>query len=223
MENQILITVQTRGVKRIGNDMQKTTDKMFVNAFAIPLGIFDLSDSPQIDLAKELIKEYDTVDHLLITGGRSSWNVDYGSILHNPKLQDLKERVDEAVNEYVEHLGLEEVILGNSWFNIMPKGGEVIPHRHERSTISGALYIDSGTGAAELSFTNPTSIYRMAEEVKNHYTDYTSSAASIEAKKGRCVLFPSWLEHGTDINEYEGRIVISFNYINLSVTKFKIP
>ena len=156
-------------------------------------------------------------------GGKSSWNVDYGSILHNPKLKNLKEAVDDAVNTYIDHLGLSEVILGNSWFNIMPKGSEVVPHRHERSTISGALYIDSGDGSSPLSFTNPTSIYRMAEEVKDHYTNYTSSAAAIEAKKGRCILFPSWLEHGTETNEYEGRTVISFNYINLSVTKFKIP
>lgn len=194
----------------------------FIDAFSIPLGIFDLSGLPDIDIANDLIKEYKTIDHALVPGGKSSWGVDWGSILHNPKLKNLKDHVDEAVAAYAEHLGLAEVILSNSWFNVMTKGNEVLSHRHERATISGALYIDSGDGASSIFFTNPTLIYRMAEETKNHNTVYTSPAAAIQPIKGRCVLFPSWLEHGSETNEYDGRTVISFNYINLSNTKYSL-
>ena len=194
----------------------------FIDAFSIPLGIFDLSGLPDIDLANDLIKEYKTIDHALVPGGKSSWGVDWGSILHNPKLKNLKDHIDEAVAAYTEHLGLAEVILSNSWFNVMTKGSEVLSHRHERATISGALYIDSGDGASSIFFTNPTLIYRMAEETKNHNTVYTSPAAAVQPIKGRCVLFPSWLEHGSETNEYDGRTVISFNYINLSNTKYSL-
>ena len=194
----------------------------FIDAFAIPIGVFDLSGLPDIDVANDLIKEYKTIDHALVPGGKSSWGVDWGSILHNPKLKNLKDHVDEAVAAYAEHLGLAEVILSNSWFNVMTKGNEVLSHRHERATISGALYIDSGDGASSIFFTNPTLIYRMAEETKNHNTVYTSPAAAIQPIKGRCVLFPSWLEHGSETNEYDGRTVISFNYINLSNTKYSL-
>ncbi len=194
--------------------MERNITASFVEAFAIPLGIFDLGDLPELTLANDLIKEYSTQDHALVPGGKSSWNIDYGSILHNPKLQDLKEQIDEVVSVYGEHLGMSDLILTNSWFNVMPKGSEVLPHRHERASVSGALYINSGIGASSLYFSNPTMIYRMAEEIKNHNTVYSSSAASIEAKHGRCIVFPSWLEHGTSINDYTDRTVISFNYVN---------
>jgi uncharacterized protein (TIGR02466 family) len=201
--------------------MERKINASFTDAFAIPLGVFDLGNLPELDVANELIKEYDTVDHALVPGGKSSWSVDYGSILHDTELKNLKDHVDEAVAFYAERLGLAKLILSNSWFNIMPKGSEVVPHRHERSAISGALYTDSGDGASSLYFTNPTTIYRMAEEITDHNTPYSSTAAAIAAKKGRCILFPSWLEHGTGTNQYEGRTVISFNYINFSNTQYK--
>jgi uncharacterized protein (TIGR02466 family) len=210
------------GVKKTGNKMAQTKTVSFIDAFSIPLGIFDMSDLPEIEIARNIISEYKTVEHALVPGGKSSWGVDWGSILHNPKLTTLKERVDEAVAAYAEHLGLAEVILSNSWFNIMTCESEVVPHRHERSTISGALYVDCGEGASNLFFTNPTMIYRMAEETKNHNTVYTSPAAAVQPLNGRCVLFPSWLEHGAESNDYEGRTVISFNYINLSNTKYSV-
>ncbi len=200
--------------------MTQRKDPSFIDAFAIPIGIFDMSNLPDLEIANDLIKEYKTVEHALVPGGKSSWGVDWGSILHNPKLKNLKEHVDEAVADYADYLGLAEVILSNSWFNVMPKGSEVVPHRHERATISGALYINCGDGASNLYFANPTLIYRMAEETKNHDTVYTSPAAAVQPARGRCVLFPSWLEHGAETNDYEGRTVISFNYINLSNTKY---
>lgn len=222
MEIQILIYALIIGVRKIGNKMTQQKTASFIDAFSIPLGIFDMSHLPEIEIARKLIKEYKTVDHALVPGGKSSWGVDWGSILHNPKLKNLKKHVDESVAAYAEHLGLAEVILSNSWFNVMTTESEVVPHRHERSTISGALYIDCGEGASNLYFTNPTMIYRMAEETKNHNTIYTSSAAAIQPLVGRCVLFPSWLEHGSESNDYEGRTVISFNYINLSDTKYSV-
>ena len=202
--------------------MERNINASFTDAFAITLGIFDFEELPDIKLAADIIKEYNTADHLLVPGGKSSWNVDNKSILHDSRLINLKEHIDEAVEFYAESLGLAKVIMSNSWFNIMSEGSTVIPHRHERSTISGAIYIDSEEGASSLYFRNPTMIYRMAEEISNYNTMYASKAVSIEAKSGRCVVFPSWLEHGTEINQYKGRTVISFNYINYSNTQYKV-
>ncbi len=202
--------------------MERDISATFTDAFAIPLGIFDFGDLPEIKLARKILKEYNTTSHGLVPGGTSSWNVDNKSILHDPRLKNLKDHIDEAAEFYADRLGLAKVVMSNSWFNVMPAGAEVVPHRHERSTLSGAFYIDSGEGSSSLFFSNPTSIYRMAEEIKDHDTMYNTKAVSIESKQGRCVLFPSWLEHGTEINNYAGRTVISFNYINFSNTQYKI-
>jgi uncharacterized protein (TIGR02466 family) len=201
--------------------MERNINATFTEAFAIPLGVFNLENLPEIDLAKEIIKEYTATDHLLVPGGKSSWASYTISILHDPRLINLKEHIDEAAEFYAERLGLSKIIMSNSWFNIMPKGSTVVPHRHERSTISGAVYIDSDEGASPLYFTNPTTLYRMAEEITDHNTMYTSKAIAIQSLKGRCILFPSWLEHGTETNEYDGRTVISFNYMNYSNTQYK--
>ena len=222
MGNLICMSVSILGAKKIGIKMERNITASFTDAFAITLGIYDFEDLPDINIAKDIIKEYNTAEHLLVPGGKSSWNVDNKSILHDSRLINLKEHIDEAVDFYAESLGLAKVIMSNSWFNVMSEGSTVVPHRHERSTISGALYIDCEEGSSSIYFRNPTTLYRMAEEINNHNTMYTSKAAFIESKRGRCVVFPSWLEHGTEINEYDGRTVISFNYINYSNTQYKV-
>jgi len=40
--------------------MTQTVSASFIDAFAIPLGIFDMSSLPDIDIARNLIKDYST-------------------------------------------------------------------------------------------------------------------------------------------------------------------
>jgi len=187
----------------------------FNDLFAIPIGLFDLSNNPNLLTAKSLIeqevKHNQADEHALMSDGKSSWGLGK-CILTAPELETLRKDIDECVDYYRQHLGLREQTLVNSWFNVMPKGSNVIPHRHERSSISGALYIDAGEDCADLFFINPTSIYRMSEAPAFDGSMYTSKYVDVKVDTGRCILFPSWLEHGTDENQYDNRIVISFNY-----------
>lgn len=210
------MTALTNGVRTIGYKMTEPNINVSItDLFAIPVGIFDLKDHPLLSTAKDLaLQESQTEfaeEHLLMKSGKSSWGKGK-CILRAPELATLKKDIDDCVDYYRTHLGLAELTLINSWFNVMPKGSYVLPHRHERSIISGALYVDAGDESANLFFTNPTSIYRMTEKPKFNESLYTARVVDVKVSTGRCVLFPSWLEHGTDENHYDNRIVISFNY-----------
>lgn len=197
---------------------EKNINVSITDLFAIPVSAFDLENHPQLPVARELalneVQNNHVGEHLLMTDGKSSWG-NGKCILRAPELAELKKDIDDCVDYYRTHLGLAKLTLTNSWFNVMPKGSHVLPHRHERSIVSGALYVEAGEDSANLFFTNPTSIYRMSEKPEFNDSAYTARVIDVKVSTGRCILFPSWLEHGTDENQHEGRIVISFNYREL--------
>lgn len=170
---------------------------------------FDLSGHPCETSLKNIIQHTETHDHALLpAGGTSNFG---GNILKNPMLSELKTTIDIAVGKYVEASGLMPVVLHNSWFNIMKRGSFTKPHRHEKSVVSGAYYIEAEPNSVGLTLVNPTKIYKM-NELYDNITNYSTNDCTIDAYAGKLIIFPSWLEHYTDINESEKRVVVSFNY-----------
>ena len=80
----------------------------------------------------------------------------------------------------------------------------------EGSVVSGAYYPSAPKEAAHLVFHSPISMYRMndvfeAENDRNTYFNFFPVQESI------LYIFPSWLQHETEINTVEDRYVLSFN------------
>jgi uncharacterized protein (TIGR02466 family) len=97
-------------------------------------------------------------------------------------------------------------------------------HPHSNSFFSGVLYCETPGISGNIGFKDP----RPAAEVL--YFDYADNSifkertVEIEPKKGRLVMFPSWLYHGTKsgfFSENENRISLSFNIMPVTeVTDF---
>lgn len=186
------------------------------NLFPTCVMTFDLKEHPQTSKALEIIDSTILEEHFLLDKGASSFD-DFNknnAILDNPELFDLRMEIEKCIHQYSMITGLMKIGISNSWFNIMNEGGVVNRHRHEGSVISGAYYIRANQGSSNLFFKSPIQIHKMFDIFNPDVnTIYNAPEEEMECNEGTLILFPSWLEHGTNVNQNNDRTVISFNTI----------
>ncbi len=157
---------------------------------------------------EKLIEDYNGQKHMLVDGNGTSnysgggWNMD--------DYPGLRDTLQECVNQYASVLNLCQTTVTNTWMNKMDPGGKVKPHRHEGSVVSGAYYPSAPKEAAHLVFHSPISMYRMndvfqAENDRNTYFNF------FPVQESTLYIFPSWLQHETEVNTVDDRYVLSFN------------
>lgn len=183
--------------------------------FPTTIMLFDLSD--ELDDMDDLISNYQGTPHALIDNNGSS-NYGTGSnggasdFLIESGNSKLKRLLQKCVSMYTDQMSLKSCIIVNSWMNHIGQNGSVRQHRHEGSVISGALYPKLDEGSVGLTFHSPIKPYRMNDLFieENYLNTYYHT---VEAKQNHLVLFPSWLEHSTEMNKTENRYVLSFNTV----------
>ena len=128
----------------------------------------------------------------------------------------VRNRLNEAINNYRQEYGIVKLQIDNSWVNVQGPGSQLKFHTHPDSIISGALYLNVDENSSSLYFVNP-----------NPYSEYLAyfynpeklsylnfKTIYLKPKNGDLILFPSWLKHGSeDINQTKYRTVFSFNTI----------
>lgn len=129
-----------------------------------------------------------------------------------PSCKDLVQNIQHCLNEYTNVHHMKNVIVTNSWFNIMDKGSILAYHVHAYSILSGAIYLKKELGVSDITFKNPNPYARMTSTTPWDNTP-GSVHAQVAAETGDLVIFPSWLEHGTDhlSSLNDRRVVMSFN------------
>ena len=175
--------------------------------FPTPIAVFDLTEcvTDEID---NVLQKIGYTTNSLVEGIRG--NQDPSKI---PELKSLYGKFQECVNSYSAEIGIEHNYIYESWMNILFMNGSVGAHRHFDSVISGAYYPYVDEGSAPIIFNSPIEGYRMIDTQKciGDNGVYTSNVKSIDAKTGKLVLFPSWLQHYVPTNKTEMRITLSFN------------
>jgi uncharacterized protein (TIGR02466 family) len=152
-----------------------------------------------------------------------------GSVTTNDNLNTLEDfqevvtLVDtEMINFFNNYLGLkkEDTKMTCMWSNIHSNNGIHHIHQHPNSFYSGVLYINvpnhKGNESSKLVFIDPRPAKNMF--YANYEKEHCLSNRSIKfiPEAGQLILFPSWLEHGTEtsfLTDNEYRISLSFNYI----------
>jgi uncharacterized protein (TIGR02466 family) len=177
--------------------------------FPTMVSTFDFSKDPELPVLLDLIKNYPTQEHLLLTGGVSSYYTET-RILNDPKIAGIASRIQQSVDQYIDYIGVAPVDISVSWFNVLGKNQRVKHHRHEISVVSGAFYVEADEGSVGLTFNSPLAPLRMYEFVQNVH-DLNNNFVTMPCQSGMLVLFPSWLEHFTNANETDNRITVSFN------------
>ena len=139
-----------------------------------------------------------------------------------PEFNELISLIDNEVREFFTHeLGLDpdDLVMQCMWSNIQLDGCRHHAHVHPNSFYSGSLYLDipvsdnADPGAIFFIDPRPAKQMQHANYSKSHGLSMRSRG--IKPETGMLVLFPSWLEHGTDICKVgpgKYRISLSFNY-----------
>jgi uncharacterized protein (TIGR02466 family) len=180
--------------------------------FPTRIDIHDLSQEPEWENLKALIQQSEPQlrPHGLVSDAGSSYGTTMTPTLSHFSVRRLRAKIESLIKEMAQDMQMPPVQITNSWFNIMGKGQRVKAHRHEISVISGALYVEAAEGSVGLTFHSPTAPCRMAEMLLGS-NDLNENFHTVECKEGQLILFPSWLEHSTEINTSERRVVVSFN------------
>lgn len=130
------------------------------------------------------------------------------------KIKGLNNKILQKSNEYSKRSGFYLINkITNSWFNIEEKGSGLKRHSHPNSILSGVIYIQCDSNSHPLYFYNPNPFVTYSKT--NTSTDYSYEWIKFSPKQGDMLIFPSWLQHGSDdeINLSNNRTVISFNII----------
>jgi uncharacterized protein (TIGR02466 family) len=170
---------------------------------------YDFSKDPDFHVLADFVSKQKTEPHRLVGWAESSYGVGR-SLFSNFILAGMRQKIQAAVDDYVAELGIAPVKLTNSWFNKLGQQQRVEVHRHELSVVSGALYVHADPTSAGLKLFSPLAQLRMYEKTINH-NSINANFIEMSCRTGQLILFPSWLEHGTDINQTNSRITVSFN------------
>jgi len=176
----------------------------------------DFLTDEEVKILLNMVRDINSQSHELILGDGVSSNTnkfyEKDDFLKGIEKTHLYYKITQQLNEYTSAMGLFEVFLDNSWFNIQRPSSTLDAHHHSGSKVSGALYlkVDEKSSSLILHDVHPFHNYR------EHTTsnEYNGIRCSIKPKIGMLVLFPSWLTHSGDINHSDERIVISFNADN---------
>ena len=185
-----------------------------MDLFPTLLEEYDLTGAPGVDAFEEHIlkgiKDNMHRGHSLAVNGVSS----HGGFdpLNDPASREILAVFQECVNHYSDKMGTYPSMMSGAWYNVLPKGGYTERHRHESSVVSGAFYIKLPEGdCGNFYVVSPLQQYMMCMQFvkKSLYGDYFFD---VPIKESHLYLFPSWLEHGSRVNNTDDdRITVSFN------------
>jgi len=110
----------------------------------------------------------------------------------------------------------DQPVLGNMWANINPPGGFNRPHIHPNSLWSGVYYVKTPKDCGHLKLEDPKTRAEMVmpKRTQDQLPQYLWREVHYEPIAGRCIMFPSWLNHTVDPNRSNDiRISVSFNFL----------
>ena len=109
-----------------------------------------------------------------------------------------------------------EPFLGNMWANINHPGGFNRPHIHPNSLWSGVYYVKTPKDCGHLKLEDPKTRAEMVmpKRTQDQLPQYLWREVHYEPVAGRCIMFPSWLNHTVELNRSNDiRISVSFNFL----------
>jgi uncharacterized protein (TIGR02466 family) len=139
-----------------------------------------------------------------------------------PEFQELVTLIDTEVKTYFDlELGLSsnDVYMSCMWANVQIDGCRHHAHIHPNSFFSGVLYLEipvsNTVDPGIIFFVDPRPAKQMQHPNYSKHNALADRSYGFKPETGLMLLFPSWLEHGTDvckIGKDTYRISLSFNY-----------
>jgi uncharacterized protein (TIGR02466 family) len=141
----------------------------------------------------------------------------YNSDLHKEnQCQILTDFFHKSLNEIKTRFkyDTESFEINLMWANKTGKNGYHSVHYHPNSYFSGVFYLSSG---APTYFKDPN-IFKIASALNVKSDEDVEK--SFLGNPGSLLIFPSWLYHGTSVNDSDERMTISFNSFPCGKTNY---
>ena len=186
---------------------------MILNLFPTPVVILDnVIDDLDKFLMIQKVKSIDHIKHGAFTDNSSTSHQNGDNFIVEGS--DLHTVITQHVNTYAtEVFGIQELKLSSSWSNIQKPGSKLLTHVHPNSKVSGVMYLNVDSNSSRIFFHNPNPFTPFEDYV--NLTEWNQHYYWFEPKNCQLFLFPSWLSHGShlDENRSEERISIAFNTV----------
>jgi uncharacterized protein (TIGR02466 family) len=182
--------------------------------FPNPILVMDFQ-GPELAMITEEIEGAMPKINMVVDGSRHMVKTSYGVAINDileHGLFQLKQSIDEAVIKYTQDVTgeMQPMKICESWFNEYRQGGYMSEHEHPGNTVSGVYYHKADEESGNLWFRNPNTLMLNGHwpgTLVEHYKN-----VPVQAKKGRLVLFPSWMPHSVStVKSANSKISISFN------------
>lgn len=108
----------------------------------------------------------------------------------------------------------DDIVINCMWGNSHEGKSQHQVHHHPNCMFSGVMYLATpGIDKGNLFFTDPRGVapYSFVYEYEKGFNNH--ELIQFVPEKGKIIIFPSWLQHGTNPGEFGGeeRISLSFN------------
>lgn len=180
---------------------------------------FQLGDTDFLDEYSAKLRYMRDIEKVGIFGYAGNW-CSPDTLDQKEDWKFIKSLLLERVEKVVVDLGIkfDEVFMNCMWSNIQQTGGTHQQHSHPNCMFSGVLYLEVPDGEDELPgdfyFRDPR---QFAHHIRYDYKNEDLEPGEyhvIRPQKGRIIIFPYWLEHGTYASRFDPskeRISLSFN------------
>ena len=201
--------------------MANNNSAEIIELFSTPIKTIQFNDLELFDRLGKLVYNYlpaNYFEQLEILGGVTTPD----NLNQLEEFKELYNLIDLEMKGYFnDYLGVDPnaVHMNAMWANVQRPGGSHGVHQHPNSFFSGVVYLDIPKDMGMPGFIHfmdprPAKCMSHADYTKEHGMSYR--AWTFAPKVGMMIIFPSWLEHGTNpyINKNSDslRISLSFNY-----------
>tara|TARA_R100000664_G_C2758306_1_gene147074 strand:- start:2865 stop:3476 length:612 start_codon:yes stop_codon:yes gene_type:complete len=181
-----------------------------IDLFPTPIALFKLED---LDNEEEnFLLNVDTGDKNNNYLNNISSNDTY--ILDNPKIKNLKNKIQKCIDEYKNEIMQceDELYITNSWVSFLETGKRHAMHHHSNSMLSGVYFVNVNKDMPNFTIqSSQTNLWPLSWKRKK-WTYQNTLGEIILVEKNMLILFPSSVWHSVDINKSaETRVSLSFN------------
>jgi uncharacterized protein (TIGR02466 family) len=190
-----------------------------IHAFPSPiylkqLGLDTNYKSALINASRDLIGTSEKGSFKSLRGGVRN----QGNIFSHPAFKTLESLITSELQKVLVDYDVpfaDYRLILNGWINWQKNQGFNTPHVHPQSWFSGVYYLTFSTGAGRIFFVDPRPQVRVEPipltQSKSSEIEKIREKLYLNISQDSLIIFPSWLEHGTEVNESDERVSIAFN------------
>ena len=135
--------------------------------------------------------------------------------LQKSPLKVFTENISTCVNICLTDLGASndvKVYIHNAWININEPGHYNNKHDHGFTNLSGVFYLTDTNSNINFYKNKDFMDFTTNSVLSNNDTTCSFKKVTYQPKKGDLLIFPSWLEHDVEYNDFlDTRISVAFN------------